>query len=188
MKLIVGLGNPGNEYKFTRHNAGFLVIDRICKKLNITLNKSKFNGEYAKVDELIVAKPLTYMNLSGNFIQQLSEFFKIDSSDILVIHDEKDIDLGKASIKVGGSAGSHNGIKSIVTQLGNKQDFKRMKIGIKKAFNGELKDFVLGKFTEEEILIIDKVIEKAADAAILYGFNDIYTVMNKFNTKKDLSE
>ncbi|SYV97971.1 aminoacyl-tRNA hydrolase [Mycoplasmopsis edwardii] len=187
MKLIVGLGNPGNEYKYTRHNAGFLVIDRICQKLNVTLNKSKFNGEYVKVDDLIIAKPLTYMNLSGTFIQQIADFFKIDSSDIFVIHDEKDIELGRASIKVGGSAGSHNGIKSIITSL-NKQDFKRLKVGIKVPFPGELKDFVLGKFSEDEIKVLEKVVDKSAEAAITFGFNDINTIMNKFNSKKVINE
>ncbi|WP_322962587.1 aminoacyl-tRNA hydrolase [Mycoplasmopsis cynos] len=187
MKLIVGLGNPGLKYKYTRHNVGFLVIDRICQKLNITLNKTKFNGEYVKIDDLVIAKPMTYMNLSGNFVHQIADFFKIDSSDIFVIHDEKDIELGRASIKVGGSGGSHNGVKNIIEQL-KKDDFKRLKVGIKIPYVGELKDFVLGRFSEEEIKIIEKIIEKSADAAITFGFNDINTIMNKFNTKKVINE
>ncbi|UUD36218.1 aminoacyl-tRNA hydrolase [Mycoplasmopsis citelli] len=184
MKLIVGLGNPGMEYKYTRHNAGFLVIDRICEKLKISLNKTKFNGEFIKLDNVVIAKPLTYMNNSGDFVSQLSNYFNVSSDDILVIHDEKDFPLGKSSIKVGGSGGSHNGVISVINKLKN-TDFKRMKIGISTPFKGELKNFVLGKFTEEQFYILDNVIEVAADACISFMQNDIYTIMNKFNQKKN---
>ncbi|VEU63452.1 aminoacyl-tRNA hydrolase [Mycoplasmopsis bovirhinis] len=182
MKLIVGLGNPGIEYKYTRHNVGFLAIDRICEKLGVTLDRQRFKGEYTKVDDLILAKPLTYMNLSGEFVQQLATFYKINVDDIMVIHDEKDIENGKATIKIGGSGGSHNGVKNIIQHLG-KEEFKRLKIGIKYPFEGELRDFVLGRFSEPEIKELNIVLEKSAEAAILFGFNDIYTVMNKFNAK-----
>ncbi|TDV24399.1 peptidyl-tRNA hydrolase [Mycoplasmopsis mustelae] len=184
MKLIVGLGNPGIEYKYTRHNVGFLVIDEICRKLNITLNKNKFKGEFAKIDDIIIAKPLTFMNLSGQFISQLCAFFKIKPDDVMVIHDEKDYELGKATIKIGGSGGSHNGVKNIVELL-NSESFKRLRIGIKVPFQGELKDFVLGKFSLIEIEILRPIINVSADAAISYGFNDINTVMNKFNKKNN---
>nr|WP_318026895.1 aminoacyl-tRNA hydrolase [Mycoplasmopsis bovis] len=96
MKLIVGLGNPGNEYRFTRHNAGFLAIDKICEKLNISLNKEKFNGEFVISDGFILARPLTYMNKSGDFIYSIANFYKIDSSDIIVIYDDLSFSVGQA--------------------------------------------------------------------------------------------
>ncbi|QNM93648.1 aminoacyl-tRNA hydrolase [Mycoplasma sp. Pen4] len=182
MKLIVGLGNPGNEYTYTRHNAGFLVIDKICKKLGVELNKNKFNGSYVKVDDLIIAKPMTYMNNSGEFVQALAQFFKILPDDIMVIHDEKDFPLGKSAIKIGGSGGSHNGVISIIKHLSN-QDFKRMKIGIDVPHQGQLRDFVLGRFKSEEMVILEPVLDNAANAAISFAFNDIQTIMNKFNRK-----
>ncbi|MGZ9762554.1 aminoacyl-tRNA hydrolase [Mycoplasma sp. 394] len=184
MKLIVGLGNPGIEYKYTRHNAGFLVIDEICNKLNISLNKTKFNGDFVKIDDLIIAKPKTFMNLSGSFVSSMCSFFKISPEDVMVIHDEKDYELGRATIKIGGSGGSHNGVKNIIDQLGT-QEFKRLRIGIKTPFQGELKDFVLGKFTKEEFEIIKPILNISAQAAISYAFNDIKTVMNKFNQKNN---
>ncbi|VEU76325.1 aminoacyl-tRNA hydrolase [Mycoplasmopsis columboralis] len=185
MKLIVGLGNPGNEYKYTRHNAGFLVIDRICEKLKVSLNKSKYNGEFVKIDDIIIAKPLTYMNNSGTFVQQLANFYQVKFDDILVIHDEKDFPLGKSSIKIGGSGGSHNGVLSIIEKIGS-TDFKRMKIGINTPHQGALKDFVLGRFSEEEYYILDNVIEVASEACISYMHNDIHAIMNKFNQKKNV--
>ncbi|QCZ36889.1 aminoacyl-tRNA hydrolase [Mycoplasma nasistruthionis] len=182
MKLIVGLGNPGENYKYTRHNAGFLAIDKICEKLNVELNKSKFNGIYAKVDDLVIAKPLTYMNESGTFIQALCNFFKIQPDDVLVIHDEKDFPLGKSAIKIGGSGGSHNGVLSVIKHLGT-ENFKRLKIGITIPFEGQLRDFVLGKFSDTELKVLNEVLNSAAEASISYAFNDIYAVMNKFNSK-----
>ncbi|MFV8499822.1 aminoacyl-tRNA hydrolase [Mycoplasma sp. VS424B] len=183
MKLIVGLGNPGDRYKFTRHNAGFLTIDKICKKLQVELNKNKFNGVYAKVDDLIIAKPLTYMNDSGTFVAGICNFFKISPDDVMVIHDEKDYPLGKSTIKVGGSGGSHNGVISIINELGS-QDFKRLKIGITTPHQSALRDFVLGKFTPEQMQVLEPILDNAANAAISFAFNDIYTVMNKYNAKK----
>ncbi|WP_426461281.1 aminoacyl-tRNA hydrolase [Mycoplasma hafezii] len=183
MKLIVGLGNPGDQYKFTRHNVGFLTIDKICNKLGVSLNKNKFNGDYVKVDDLVIAKPMTYMNNSGQFISSLANYFKILPDDILVIHDEKDFPLGKSAIKIGGSGGSHNGVISIVNQLGT-QSFKRLKIGIDVPHQSALRDFVLGRFTSDEMKELEPILDKAADACVDFAFNDIVTVMNKYNTRK----
>ncbi|MEE3928260.1 aminoacyl-tRNA hydrolase [Mycoplasmopsis ciconiae] len=180
MRLIVGLGNPGEQYKFTRHNVGFLVIDKITKKLNINLTKNKFNGEFEKVDDLIIAKPLTYMNKSGEFIQSLCNFYKISWDDVLVIHDEKDFNVGQASIKIGGSDAGHNGIKS-VTQCLNNPNYKRIRIGIGKSNVVPLKDYVLQNFSTEEMKVLEPVLDLAAEAAISFAFNDINTVMNSFN-------
>ncbi|QGZ97999.1 aminoacyl-tRNA hydrolase [Mycoplasma sp. NEAQ87857] len=182
MKLIVGLGNPGDQYKFTRHNVGFLAIDKICEKLNITLNKNKFNGEYVKLDEVIIAKPMTYMNLSGTFVNSIANFFKISPDNIMVIHDEKDFELGKSSIKIGGSGGSHNGVLSIIKEL-NDSSFKRLKIGINTPHQEPLRNFVLGRFTIEQFATLEPVLDKAADAAISFIYNDVHLIMNSFNKK-----
>ncbi|ADE19435.1 aminoacyl-tRNA hydrolase [Mycoplasma crocodyli] len=181
MRLIVGLGNPGDTYKFTRHNAGFMVIDIILKKLGLELNKNKFNGLFVKIDDLIIAKPMTYMNLSGTFVKELANFYKILPEDILVIYDEKDYDIGNASIKVAGGVGSHNGVKNISENL-DSVTFKKMRIGIGRGYGAtRVKDHVLGNFTAGEMEKLEPVLNLAADAAISYAYNDINTVMNQFN-------
>ncbi|WP_029512770.1 aminoacyl-tRNA hydrolase [Mycoplasmopsis iners] len=189
MKLIVGLGNPGKQYEFTRHNVGFLVVDKILKNLNLSLNKEKFNGKFVLADDLIIAKPETYMNNSGYFVQVLSNFYKIDPSDIMVIYDDKDFDLGQAAIKIGGSSAGHNGVESIRTQLSS-NEFKKMRIGIGKSETLPLKDYVLSNFKQNELPVLSEVINLAAEAAVSFGFNDIKTVMDKFNVnrkKKNIS-
>lgn len=183
MKLIVGLGNPGIQYKFTKHNAGFLVIDKLCKFWKISLNKEKFNGEFAIVDDVIVAKPLTYMNKSGEFIRDLVKFYKIETPDILVIHDEIDMEIGRASIKIGGSPAGHNGLKSIINEL-KSNDFKKMRIGVSRDTQKELKDDVLSKFTPEQMQFIEIICDKAAEAAASFAFNDINVVIERFNVNR----
>lgn len=182
MKLIVGLGNPGENYKMTRHNVGFMLVDEIAKKLNLKFNKNKWNGTFVINDDFILAKPETYMNLSGNFIQSLINYYKILPSDVLVIYDEKDYEIGKSAIKIGGSSGGHNGIKSIINTIGN--DFKRLRIGIGYNKNYVLSDWVLSKFTLEEIEILKSVFPIIEEAALSFVYNDINYVMNKFNQKK----
>ncbi|VEU75618.1 peptidyl-tRNA hydrolase [Mycoplasmopsis maculosa] len=184
MKLIVGLGNPGDHYRYTRHNAGFLAIDKICEKLgNIQLNKEKFNGKFAVIDDVIIAKPYTYMNLSGDFIYSLANFYKIDSSDIMIIFDEKDYEIGKAAIKIGGSSAGHNGVQSVINHFKD-NDFKRLRIGIGNRGELELKDFVLSNFKPGEFQLLEKVLEKSAEAAISFIYNDINIVINSFNSNK----
>ncbi|WP_029513447.1 aminoacyl-tRNA hydrolase [Mycoplasmopsis primatum] len=189
MKLIVGLGNPEEKYKYTRHNAGFLAIDKICERLNIgTLSKEKFDGIFTVSDGFILAKPLTYMNNSGDFVYALANFYKIDSSDIIVLYDDKDFLVGQASIKIGGSSAGHNGIQSLMNKF-KSNDFKRIRIGIgtlnKKTI---LKDFVLSNFKKEEILILEEVLEKVYEAALSLVYNDVAYVMNKFNTENKKKE
>ncbi len=181
MKLIVGLGNPGNEYRFTRHNAGFLAIDKICEKLNISLNKEKFNGEFVISDGFILARPLTYMNKSGDFIYSIANFYKIDSSDIIVIYDDLSFSVGQAAIKIGGSSAGHKGIENLMSKF-KTNDFKRIRVGIGASNNLSIKDYVLSLFSKEEMLIIEEVLEKVADAAISLVYNDINYVTSKFNT------
>ncbi|QZE12062.1 aminoacyl-tRNA hydrolase [Mycoplasma sp. Ms02] len=183
MRLIVGLGNPGSKYENTRHNAGFMVIDQICQELKVSLDKTKFNGDFAKVDDLIIAKPHTFMNLSGEFVSQIANFYKIPAEDIMIIHDEKDFEVGQAAIKIGGSDAGHNGIKSVTQQLGT-PNYKRLRVGIGRPNGIQLKDFVLQTFSSFERDKLNEVLRVSAKAAISFAFNDINTVMNSFNQNR----
>jgi len=185
MKLIVGLGNPGNEYENTRHNVGFYYLDVFLSKLNLSY-KEKFNGLYIKTkidgNDVIFLKPQTYMNLSGESVIKFVNYFKIKSEDILVIHDDLDLQLGRIKLKENGSSGGHNGIKNIILHL-NSENFKRLKIGISKNNNLDTKDYVLGKFTKNEQEIIleneEKVLHILQDFFKL-SFNDL---MSKYNRR-----
>ncbi|WP_438340538.1 aminoacyl-tRNA hydrolase [Mycoplasma sp. 125] len=180
MKLIVGLGNPGVEYERTRHNVGFMVIDKLAEKLECPLKEKKFNGIFYKDSEIILAKPLTYMNNSGEFIKAICDYFEIMIDDIIVVYDDMDTELGKVAIRQSGSSGGHNGIKSIINHLGT-QDFKRLKVGIGRKENAI--NFVLGKFSYSDSLVIEKVIDAASDALIQFISNDIRYVMNNYSGK-----
>ena len=129
MKLIVGLGNPGKEYENTRHNLGFIIIGQLANKLNVELNKKKFNGLYCQTSEYILLKPQTYMNNSGECIVAFLNFFRIPLDNLLVIYDDIAFPLGKYRYRCQGSAGGHNGVKNIIELLGSK-DFKRLRVGI----------------------------------------------------------
>jgi len=133
MKLIIGLGNPGKEYENTRHNTGFMVLDRLSEKLNIEMTQNKFKGLYGKSkykgEDVILLKPQTYMNLSGESVRQVMDFFKINQEDILVIYDDLDMPVGKLRLRQSGSAGGHNGIKNIILHTGS-QNFNRIRVGI----------------------------------------------------------
>lgn len=155
MKLIVGLGNPGKEYENTRHNIGFEIIDLIASKKGVELKNEKFKGVFYKGEEFILAKPLTYMNLSGDFVQAISAFFKIDTKDILVIFDDMDLPLGELRYRATGSSGGQNGIKDIINKLGT-EDIRRIKIGIGRPIHASV-DHVLGKFTSEERVKVDSM-------------------------------
>ncbi|WP_369085838.1 aminoacyl-tRNA hydrolase [Metamycoplasma spumans] len=180
MKLIIGLGNPGAEYEKTRHNIGFMVIDRLAKKLDVKLDEKKFNGTYYKDNEICLAKPLTYMNKSGDFVRSIKDYYDIPEDNILVIYDDMDLIVGKASIKQKGSAGGHNGMKDIIQKLGTDQ-IKRVKIGIGRSEH--VIDYVLGKFSHNDFEIIDKVIDNVCEALISFIGNDIRYVMNKYSNK-----
>lgn len=153
MKLIVGLGNPGKEYENTRHNIGFQTIDRYANKLGISIMKSKFNGLFSETlingEKVVLLKPQSYINLSGEVIRKFVDFYKISISDILIIHDDLDLAVGTYKIKKKGSSGGHNGLKNIELHLGT-QEYKRIKIGISNNKNMDTKDYVLGKLSKEE--------------------------------------
>lgn len=185
MKLIVGLGNPGSKYAKTKHNVGFQTIDNYAAKNNVSLTKEKFEGLYEKYDvngeTVILLKPLTYMNESGRSVGQFARFFKIDPDDILVIQDDMDLPVAKIRLRGNGSAGGHNGIKSIIAHLGT-QDFKRLKIGIQHPNREKVVDWVLTPFDKDAQLQLDQSYEKAI--MIINDFiagNNLQQLMNKYN-------
>lgn len=184
MKLIVGLGNPGKEYEKTRHNCGFMVLDALQDRLQVSINQNKFNGLYVKTkykgEDVILLKPQTYMNNSGESIQQFMKFFKIDKEDIVVVYDDLDMPVGKLRLRQAGSAGGHNGIKSIISHIGG-QDFKRIRVGIDRHPYMKVVDYVLSKFTKEESKQIEEGIENACQAVLVYLEKDFVTAMNQFN-------
>jgi PTH1 family peptidyl-tRNA hydrolase len=187
LKLIIGLGNPGKEYDNTRHNIGFMVIDNYLKDKEV-IWQSKFNALYTTLninnEKVFFIKPQTYMNLSGNSVCEFVNFFKIESKDILVIHDDLDLPLGKYRIKINSSAGGHNGIKSIIERLGT-NSFARLKVGISKTNAYDIKDYVLGRFTQEELKLIESLYPIFYKVINSFIINDISKVMNDFNRMKD---
>ena len=185
MYLIVGLGNPEQEYSNTRHNMGFDTINQISTKYNIETKKSKFQGLYGKGkiedEDVILLKPQTYMNLSGICIKQFVEFYKIDKEEILIIYDDMDIEPGKIKIKKKGSSGGHNGMKSIIQELGT-EEFHRIRIGIGKPLEEQDKiNYVIGKIQQQEILKLHEGVEEAEKAVVEIIKNGIDIAMNKFN-------
>lgn len=184
MKLIVGLGNPGKEYENTRHNTGFAVIDEILKDLNLDLNKNKFKGNFTqtkiKGEDVIILKPQTYMNLSGECVRDIVNFFKIDKSDILVIYDDLDLPIGKLRIRNNGSSGGQKGMGNIIDLLGTK-DLQRIRVGIANNKLIDTKDYVLGKVSKEDKEEYQKALVKAKDAALAWIEKGITFIMNNYN-------
>jgi PTH1 family peptidyl-tRNA hydrolase len=186
MKLIVGRGTPGREYELTRHNLGFMAIDELAKRWNISLNEQKFKGVFGagfvNGEKVILLKPLTYMNLSGESIRPLMDYYKIDVEDFVVLYDDLDIPVGKLRLRMKGSAGGHNGVKSTISHLGT-QEFQRIRMGIDRPKNGmKVVDYVLGRFTSEEIPDVGHSIEKAADACEEWLNKPFLQIMNTFNS------
>lgn len=184
MKLVVGLGNPGKEYDNTRHNIGFKVIDMFAKKHNLVINKSNFNGLYTDFlyhnEKVILLKPQSYINLSGEVIQKFVNFYKIDISDILIIHDDLDLSVGTFKLKKKGSSGGHNGLKNIELHLGT-QEYKRIKIGISNDKQMDTKDYVLGKISREEMDVFDSVGNQVLNVIDDYFEMSFEQLMSKYN-------
>ncbi len=188
MLLIVGLGNPGTEYEKTRHNMGFKAIDKLSEKYEIELTHSKFKGMYGtgiiNGEKIILFKPYTYMNLSGEAVEQIVSFYKIDLKDIVVIYDDIDIDPGFIKVRKSGSPGSHNGMKS-VTHCLNSQNFARVRIGTGKPEVGmDLIEYVIGAIDEEDIPKLENGINQAVEAVSMIIEENIDNAMNKYNIKK----
>lgn len=191
MKLIVGLGNPGKEYSTNRHNIGFLCINRFAKINKISLDKKQSqartgSGRIAGND-VVLAKPQTYMNASGCSIKLLMQKHNISLEDLIIIHDDLDFPLGKVRIRKGGSAGGHNGIKSAIANLGN-QDFTRIRVGIGRpqieTLNKDryIVDYVLGDFSPDEKAILDETLQRVCDAVLCLITEGLSSAMNKFNS------
>ncbi|MBB6284456.1 aminoacyl-tRNA hydrolase [Geobacillus subterraneus] len=185
MKLFVGLGNPGKEYEQTRHNIGFFVIDELAKRWNVSLKAAKFRGLFGTTsvfgEKVALCKPLTYMNLSGECVRPLIDFYGIAVEDVVIIYDDLDLPPGKIRLRLKGSSGGHNGVKSLIRHLGTEQ-FKRIRIGIGRPTNGQpVADYVLGRFTEEERRAVAEAVARAADACEQTVTTPFIQVMNDFN-------
>lgn len=186
MFVIAGLGNPTEEYEHTRHNIGFDCADVIAKKLGIEFKKTKFAAMAAQGtyngEKIMIVKPLTYMNLSGNAIAPIMKYYKEDpAASLVVIYDDSDLPVGKIRIRKKGSAGSHNGMKSIVASLGT-EDFARIRVGIgKRPEYMDMVDFVLGRFPKEERTVIDAKLEDVACAVEDMVANGTDHAMNNYN-------
>lgn len=182
MKLIVGLGNPGKKYRETKHNIGFMCVDAYAHKHNLSLTfDKKFHGDIVKTQTYILLKPHTYMNLSGISIQAVVDYYDIEIDNILIIHDDLDLPTAKIRLRYQGSAGGHNGLKSIIGSL-QTDAFKRVKIGIDNQSNIDTKDYVLGKFVKKDIVDIEISIQHTLDIIDLFIKDIPYTdIMNKYN-------
>lgn len=187
--LIVGLGNPGSNYAKTRHNCGFCALDLLSDRLGCKVNKAKFQGLYGKIaykdKTLYLLKPQTYMNLSGQSVLQLSAYFHIPPQRIIVIFDDISLAPGGLRIRGDGSAGGHNGIKSIISCLGS-QDFPRVKIGVgdKPQADTDLADWVLSGFSAQEEKLLSGTLEDAGKAALCIVENGVQTAASRFNKRK----
>ena len=185
MYIVVGLGNPGKQYENTRHNVGFNVIDLLAKSNNIEVNKIKHKAIIGEgriaTEKVILVKPQTYMNLSGQTVVDIFQFYKVEPENIIVIYDDIDLETGKIRIRKKGSAGTHNGMRSIIQLLGL-DNFPRIRVGVSRPENGQdLASFVLSKFRNEELDAIDDSLEKAALAVEAIVKEGIDKSMNKYN-------
>ena len=189
MYLIVGLGNPCKQYDMTRHNIGFHTIDYIADKYGAKLTKLKFKAVYGEAtisgEKVYLVKPQTYMNLSGDSVGEMAQFYKIPPENIIVINDDISLDVGIIRVRPKGSAGGHNGIKSIIAHLGT-QEFPRVKVGVgEKPARMDLADYVLGHFSKEEQATMDDAVKEAADAVCEIVNVGIAQAMNDHNRKKE---
>jgi PTH1 family peptidyl-tRNA hydrolase len=184
VKLIVGLGNPGAQYKGTRHNIGFAVIDEIARRAAVGFESAPAEAVIAKWRRpeggALLAKPLTFMNLSGQAVGEIARYFKVDVPDLLIVVDEAQLPLGKLRARARGSAGGHNGLKSVIAHLGDV--FPRLRIGVGRGGQQrDLADHVLSRFEKDEAAEVERMITRAADAAEMFITSGIEAVMNAFN-------
>ena len=185
VKLIVGLGNPGAQYKGTRHNIGFAVIDEIARRAAVGFESAPAEAVIARWRRpegggALLAKPLTFMNLSGQAVGEIARYFKVDVPDLLIVVDEVQLPLGKLRARARGSAGGHNGLKSVIAHLGD--DFSRLRIGVGRGGQQrDLADHVLSRFEKDEAAEVERMTTRAADAAEMFITSGIEAVMNAFN-------
>lgn len=185
-RLIVGLGNPGPKYTWTRHNAGFIVLDRFAALAGIPVTKKSFSGLFGegnhKGNRLLLLKPQTYMNLSGRSVAAALRFHKLEISDLLVIHDELDIPFGQIKLKTGGGHGGHNGLRSLHQELGN-GNYPRLRVGIGRPENGNMADYVLTNFARDELAALPQLVDGAVDALELFLDQGLPKSMSLYNNK-----
>jgi len=182
VKAIVGLGNPGPEYSGTRHNVGFEVVDELARRWNAALKKWKAIADYAVVRDrdVVLAKPKTYMNLSGQAVAAVMAYYKVRPADVLVVVDEAQLPLGRLRARARGSAGGHNGLKSVIAHVG--EEFSRLRMGVGRGDpRRDLADHVLARFDADEAAEVDRMTQRAADAAEMFLTAGIAAVMNAYN-------
>jgi PTH1 family peptidyl-tRNA hydrolase len=186
LKAIFGLGNPGARYRGTRHNVGFEVVDELARRANVEFESSPADALIAKIrrdlpaETVLLGKPLTFMNLSGQAIGELVRYFKIDLGDIIVVVDEAQLPLGKLRARARGSAGGHNGLKSVIAHVG--ESFSRLRLGVGRGERErELADHVLARFDKDEASEVERMIARASDASELFVTSGIAAVMNRYN-------
>jgi peptidyl-tRNA hydrolase, PTH1 family len=183
LKAIFGLGNPGARYRGTRHNVGFEVLDELARRANVNFESAPADALIAKSragEPVLLVKPLTFMNLSGQAVGELVRYFKIELADVLVIVDEAQLPLGKLRARARGSAGGHNGLKSVIAHVG--ESFGRLRLGVGRGQQQRgLADHVLARFDKEETPEVDRMIARAADAAETFVTSGIAVVMNRYN-------
>ena len=189
MYIIAGLGNPTREYEKTRHNVGFEVIDVLADRLGTTVEEKKFKGCYGRGiiggQKVLLLKPQTFMNLSGESVRAAADFYKVDPEHIIIVYDDISLDVGQLRIRKKGSAGGHNGIKNIISHLGT-QEFPRVRVGVgEKPPRMDLADYVLGHFSQGEGKIMEDAVKEAADAVMEAVEEGIDHAMNSHNRKKD---
>ncbi len=189
MKIIVGLGNPGPEYAGTRHNIGWQVVDAFASKFRIRVDKhekSAMTGQGRVAGgSVLVAKPLTFMNLSGDAVRLLVNAYAESADDLMVVYDDIDLPLGRLRIRPNGSSGTHNGMRSIVSSLGT-ENFPRLRIGILGADkDGRLRDYVLDEFAPDEAPVVQRAVERSLDALLLFVRGDLKRAMSEFNRDID---
>ena len=190
MKLVVGLGNPGRPYAGTRHNVGFDVVDTLAERHRLDWESAPANAVLAKwrAASVLLAKPLTFMNLSGPAVGDLLRFYKVEFPDLFVVVDDVNLELGRLRARPSGSAGGHNGLKSIIAAFGS-EDFARLRVGVGRGDDRrDLADHVLAKFDPEERTIVAEAVGRAADATELFIAEGIGPVMNRFNRKEDAED
>jgi PTH1 family peptidyl-tRNA hydrolase len=189
MKAVVGLGNPGDDYKGTRHNVGFEVVDELAKRWQAKLKKWKATADTAIVKDrdVILVEPRTYMNNSGQAIAAVMAFYRIQPADVLVVVDEVQLPLGKLRLRPSGSAGGHNGLKSVIEHVGS--EFPRLRIGVDRGHpDWDLSDRVLSKFPPTERTVADAAINRAADAVEVFLTDGVHVAMNRFNATGDTQQ
>lgn len=186
MKIVVGLGNPGNQYKQTRHNVGFDVIAHLAQRYGVARPKAKFNAEVVELivenEKTVLISPLTFMNLSGQSVRAAVDFYKIELSDLMIVCDDISLDVGRLRMRSSGSDGGQNGLKDIIQKLGTNA-FPRLRVGVGKVPSGwDTSNFVLGKFDSDERIVVDRTVAKAGEAIEVWVRSGIQVAMNRFNT------